>query len=274
MTPGKSDGSKMRIAVFGLGEAGSLVSADLAGTGVSTRGYDPADLVTPKGVTRTDSPGEAVVDADVVIALTQGSQAFVAIQQALEEIPSTALYADFSSSSPGTKKRLAEIAAARGLVFADIALLGTVPGNGIRTPALAAGSGADRFVNTFATLGMPVSRVSNQAGDAAMRKLLRSVMMKGLAGCVIEAMRAAEKAGCAQWLWDNLAHEITHADERLLSRLVRGSGTHAIRRLHEMEASLAMLKELGVDHVMTQATVENLRRIPEQGLPDIPVLPD
>lgn len=264
----------MNIAVFGLGEAGSLISADLVRAGATVSGYDPALVTTPPGVRRCVTPADAIVDADVVIALTQGSEALTAITQALAQIPATALYADFSSNSPVSKQELATIAAARHLPFVDIALLGTVPGKGLHTPALASGTGAVRFVEQFATLGMPVSVVSAQAGDAAMRKLLRSVMMKGLAGCVIEAMRAAEQAGCEDWLWNNLADEITRADARVLSRLVRGSGPHAVRRLHEMEAALAMLQELGVEPIMTRATVENLRRIPAQGLPQIPVLPD
>ncbi len=264
----------MKIAVFGLGEAGSLISADLAAAGAFVTGYDPAKVATPEAVSRVDTPTQAVPGADAVIAITQGSEAIGAIKQALAEVPANAYYADFSSNSPGAKMILAELAASRTLDFIDIALMGTVPGKGLGTPALASGSGVKRFVKSFSDLGMPVSEVSEVAGDAAMRKLLRSIMMKGLAGCVIEAMRAAEKAGCAEWLWGNLADEITKADERLLSRLVRGTGTHAARRLHEMEASLAMLKELGVDDVMTRGTVENLRRTPQQGLPHIPVLPD
>ncbi len=264
----------MKITVFGLGEAGSLISADLASAGAFVIGYDPAKVATPQGVNRVDTPIEAVSGTDAVIAITQGSEAIGAIKQALAEIPTNAFYADFSSNSPQTKMILADMATSRALDFIDIALMGTVPGKGLGTPALASGSGVKRFVKSFSNLGMPVSEVSEVAGDAAMRKLLRSIMMKGLAGCVIEAMRAAEKAGCADWLWGNLADEITKADERLLSRLVRGSGTHAVRRLHEMEAALAMLKELGVDDVITQGTVENLRRTPQQGLPRIPVLPD
>lgn len=264
----------MKIAVFGLGEAGSLISADLVAAGVTVSGYDPADVNTPIGVNRVAYPTETVLGADAVIALTQGAEAIGAIEQALQEIPSKALYADFSSNSPGIKQQLAAIAAQRGLDFSDIALLGTVPGKGLSTPALASGTGAGRFVALFTPLGMQVDKISDVAGEAAMRKLLRSVMMKGLAGCVIEAMRAAEKAGCQEWLWRNLADEITRADERLLSRLVRGSGTHAARRLHEMEASLVMLQEFGIDHAMTTGTVENLRRIPQIGLPKIPLLPD
>lgn len=136
------------------------------------------------------------------------------------------------------------------------------------------GNGASRFVEIFANMGMPVTQVSDVPGDAATRKLLRSIMMKGLAGTIIEAMRGAEKAGCAEWLWDNLADEIGKADERLLSRLVRGTSLHAARRLHEMEASAAFLEELGVEPIMTRATVKNLRRIADEGLPDIPVFPD
>ena len=264
----------MKIAVFGLGEAGSLIAADLAAHRLQVTGYDPADVATPKNVNRVQGPVAAVANADFVIALTAGADALTAINQALAQIPKTALYADFSTNTAAAKRQMAAIAAGHGMSFVDIALMGTVPGRGLRTPALAAGDGAARFVETFTGLGMPVSRVSDQAGDAATRKLLRSVMMKGLAGTVIEAMRGAEKAGCADWLWANLAEEITRADARLLSRLVRGTGQHAARRLHEMEAVALLLTDLGVDPVMTRATVENLRRVPVEGLPPIPVLPD
>ena len=264
----------MKIGVFGLGEAGSLIAADLAARDVDTTGYDPAEVRTPGLVTRVDHPAAAVAQADVVIALTAGADAISAINQALAQIPKSALYADFSTSTASAKKQMAAIAAGHGMAFVDIALMGTVPGRGLRTPALASGNGAARFVALFTELGMPVTNVSDQAGDAATRKLLRSVMMKGLAGTVIEAMRGAEKAGCADWLWANLADEISKADARLLSRLVRGTSQHAVRRLHEMEAVAALLSDLGVEPIMTRATVENLRRIPEEGLPTIPVLPD
>ena len=264
----------MKIGIFGLGEAGSLISADLAAAGVVTTGYDPADVATPDNVTRAVDPAAAVADADVVIGLTAGEDAMTAIKQALSQIPATALYADFSTNTAVAKKNMAAIAAGHGMHFVDIALMGTVPGKGLRTPALASGNGADRFVEIFSTLGMPVGKVSEVPGDAATRKLLRSVMMKGLAGTVIEAMRGAEKAGCSDWLWDNLADEITRADAKLLSRLVRGTEIHARRRLHEMEASAALLADLGIKPVMTSATVENLRRMPDEGLPHIPVLPD
>jgi len=86
-------------------------------------------------------------------------------------------------------------------------------------------------------------------------------MMKGLAAVVIEAMQAAETAGCADWLWRNLNDEITAADATTLARLVRGTQLHGARRLHEMQASSELLRSLGVEPLMTDATVENLHRI-------------
>ena len=98
--------------------------------------------------------------------------------------------------------------------------------------------------------------------------------MKGLAAVVIEAMTAAEAAGQRDWLWGNLVDEITAAGEPMLSRMVRGTGPHAVRRLHEMEASAALITGLGVDPIMTDATVASLHRVIRDGLPDVPAVPD
>jgi 3-hydroxyisobutyrate dehydrogenase-like beta-hydroxyacid dehydrogenase len=146
----------------------------------------------------------------------------------------------------------------------------TVPGNGLYTPALASGEAARQYADIFGALGVPVERVSDTPGDAAIRKLLRSVMVKGLAALVVEAMRAGERAGCSQWLWENLAGQIEKADAAFVARLVNGTGKHATRRLHEMQACAALLEELGVDPVMTGGTVESLRRVPAEGVPELP----
>lgn len=260
----------LKVAIFGLGEAGSLISSDLADAGVLVIGYDPADIETPVGVRRASDPMQAVVDADVIMSITASADAITAIHQALDSIKTGSLYADLSTSSATQKKNLAGIADSRGILFADIALMTIVPGNGMRTPALASGMGADRYVSIFSSLGVPVEAISNEAGDAATRKLLRSVMMKGLASLVIEAMQAGHAAGCEEWLWNNLAEQLVKSNETVLTRLVKGTGKHATRRLHEMEASKALLVELGVDPVMTSATIESLKAVLDKGVPNIP----
>ena len=258
------------VAVFGLGEAGSLIAADLVAAGVGVRAYDPAEVATPAGIERVASPLEAVNGAATVLALTGGADALQALRQALSDIAPGPLYADFSTNAAATKVELGRLAAAGKLDFVDVALMAVVPGKGLQTPTLASGPGARRWAQLLMPLGMPVQVVSAVPGDAATRKLLRSVMMKGLAAVVIEAMRAGEAAGCAEWLWGNLSAEISAADTELLGRLVAGTAPHAARRLHEMQCVRDLLHELGVRPVMTEATVESLKQVPGQGLPGIP----
>ena len=264
----------MNVAVFGLGEAGSRFAADLVCAGAVVRAFDPADVPTPPGVDRCAAPDEAVRAADLVLALTAAVDAPGALAQALGAIPPGALYADCATGSAGQKRALGSVAAAAGVAFVDVALMAVVPGNGMRTPALVSGPGATRYVTLLAPFGIDLQAVGDEPGLAATRKLLRSVVMKGLAALVIEAMRAGEAAGQADWLWGNIVDEITAAGAPLLSRLVRGTAPHAVRRLHEMEASAALLAELGVDPVMTRATVDALRTVNDRPLPAIPVLPD
>ncbi len=264
----------MTVALFGLGEAGSRFAADLVSEGHLVRGYDPAPVPTPTGLVRCDTPSAAVVDAQLVIALTAAADAPTALQQALQAIPVGAVYADLGTGSAGLKQELAAVAAAQGLLFVDVALMATVPGKGLRTPALASGPGVERYLELMSAFGIDLESVGPVAGDAATRKLLRSVFMKGLAAVVIEAMRAGEAAGQADWLWNNMVDEITSAGAPLLSRLVRGTAPHALRRLHEMQASAALLEELGVDPLMTRSTIESLQRVIAEGLPNIPVVAD
>jgi 3-hydroxyisobutyrate dehydrogenase-like beta-hydroxyacid dehydrogenase len=117
---------------------------------------------------------------------------------------------------------------------------------------------------------MPITRIEGNAGEAATRKLLRSVMMKGLAAVIIESMRAGKAANCSEWLWQNLVEQITQADQTLLRRLVTGTQPHASRRLHEMECAAELLQELKIEPTMTKATIDGLKMVITSGLPAIP----
>ncbi len=242
------------MTVLGLGEAGARIAADLVALGVEVRGYDPVAAAAPDGVVRFDDPAAAASECSVVVSLTTAATALAAAEAALPGLSEDALYADLNTASPELKHDIAARVSGTGTWFADVALLGPVPALGLGTPALASGSGARRFADTFEPLGMPVVVVSDEPGDAAARKLLRSVFMKGLAASVLESMSAAEAAGHAEWLESEIAAVI---GEPLLERLVDGSHRHAARRVEELAAARELLLELGVEPriTATSATV-------------------
>jgi 3-hydroxyisobutyrate dehydrogenase-like beta-hydroxyacid dehydrogenase len=233
------------VAVLGLGEAGTEIARDLVEAGADVRGYDPK-AVTVDGVQPRGSEAEAVADADVVLSVNSSHDAMTALESALPALRPGTLWADLNTASPGLKVALAERATSRQVPVVDVALMSPVPGRGLRTPMLVSGTEAARFLEIFAGLGADVAVQDGPVGTAISRKLLRSVFYKGLAAAVVEALRGAEAAGCADWLRGNIAAELAGFDARTVDRLVDGTHIHARRRADEMTAATEQLQELGV----------------------------
>ncbi|MGW1712810.1 DUF1932 domain-containing protein [Streptomyces sp. NPDC002156] len=250
----------LRIAVLGLGEAGGAVAGDLVAAGVHVRGYDPR-VTAPPGVVDTGSEAEAAAGCDLVLSVNSASDAEHALRAGLAGLPPSGLWADLNTASPALKRHLGEIAGANGVDFADVSLMATVPGRGLRTPMLVSGSGAGRYAEALRPLGANVDVLDGPAGLAAERKLLRSVFYKGLAAAVVEALDAARAAGCEDWLRTIIAEELTRADATTLDRLVEGSHLHAVRRTVEMQAAADMLDDLDVPPLIATASREVLRRL-------------
>jgi 3-hydroxyisobutyrate dehydrogenase-like beta-hydroxyacid dehydrogenase len=177
------------------------------------------------------------------------------------------IFADLNTAAPALKRAIAEVVRERGARFADVALLGVVAERGIGTPSLVSGTGAEDFAAAFRGFGMPVTIVGSEGGEAAARKLARSVFMKGIAAALDEALAAAERLGCEEWLRADIAATLAGADERLVDRLVEGSRAHAVRRVDEMAAAVAMLEELEVEPRIAAASEAWLRSLAGTGAP-------
>jgi 3-hydroxyisobutyrate dehydrogenase-like beta-hydroxyacid dehydrogenase len=192
--------SLRRVAVLGLGEAGGRIAADLAAAGVEVRGFDPDPARDVRSILRASDAASAASGCDLVLSVNSAKAALDAAEAALPGLQATGIYADANTTSPELKRELAALAAAAGVGFADVALLGPVPTRGLSAPVLVSRVAARAFAGLCAPLGMPVEVVSDEAGDAAALKLVRSVFLKGLAAAVVESMQAAEAMGRAAWL--------------------------------------------------------------------------
>ncbi len=253
-------GDRVRIAVLGLGEAGSEIARDLVAAGADVRGYDPVAHV-PDGVAPRESEADAAIDADVVLSVNSSHDAMTALVHALPGLRPGTIWADLNTASPGLKAELAEVAARRQVTVVDVALMSTVPGRGLRTPMLVSGEGAARYAQVLAGFGVTVTVQPGPAGAAITRKLLRSVFWKGMAAAVVEAVTAADAAGCADWLRDNIKAELAGFDDATLDELVECSHKHARRRADEMSAATVHLQELGVEPRIAAAARDQLTEL-------------
>jgi 3-hydroxyisobutyrate dehydrogenase-like beta-hydroxyacid dehydrogenase len=246
------------VAVLGLGEAGGRLAADLVARGVEVRGYDPDPSREAAVATRAPDPSSAAAGSDVVLSVNSAKAALDAAAACLPALSEASVYADLNTASPDLKRELAALVGGAGARFADVALLGPVPTRGLEAPVLVSGEGARAFADLFAPLGMPVTVISEEAGDAAAMKLVRSVFMKGLASAVVESMEAAGRAGHAGWLADQIVAMIGRP---FFERALDGSRKHAGRRVDEMEAARDLLVELGVEPRIASASAAQLAEL-------------
>ncbi|BCJ40845.1 6-phosphogluconate dehydrogenase [Actinoplanes ianthinogenes] len=234
----------MIFAVLGLGEAGSLIAADLAAAGATVRGFDPR-VAPPPGVIATGGDAEACAGADIVLSVNSATDAADALRASLPACGPDTIWADLNTATPGLKELL-RTQAAGAVEVVDVALMSPVPGNGLRTPMAMSGPAAGRLATALGALGADVVVLDGPVGAAATRKLLRSVFYKGMAAAVVEALTAARAAGLEEWLRGTIAAELIRADAATLDRLVDGSRKHALRRRAEMAAAAELLGDLGV----------------------------
>jgi 3-hydroxyisobutyrate dehydrogenase-like beta-hydroxyacid dehydrogenase len=232
------------IAVLGLGEAGSLIAADLVAAGALVQGYDPK-VPAPDGVRAAGSDAAAVTGASLVLSVNSAADATDALRDSLPALATGTIWADLNTATPGLKERLAALGGQTVRVV-DVALMSPVPGRGLRTPMTASGPAATELAALLGGFGATVEVLDGPVGAAATRKLLRSVFYKGMAAAVTEALEAARAAGLEEWLRGNIRDELVRSNAGTLDRLVDGSRKHAVRRREEMAAATELLDDLGV----------------------------
>lgn len=253
---------ELRIAVLGLGEAGSHFANDLAAMGVAVTGYDPKPVrkLHPSVVVK-ESNAEAARMADIIFSANLSSVSVEIAEELAGVLQPQQFFCEMNTSGPEKKKKIAEILAPSGVKMVDLAIMAPVPPKGIMTPLLASGEEAAAFLEKIKPLNLDISMVKNgQIGDAATRKLLRSIVYKGIAAVVCEAMEAGEAFGMESYIRAQISSLIGGNDD-LIDRFVEGSKTHALRRMHEMEAVIEMLETQHLDPIVTRATRDNLEKL-------------
>ncbi len=261
----------MILGFVGFGEVGFELGRGLKQEGVAEIiAFDPmtedpkyGPLVKTRaqeaGVTLLPSPIAVVQASDVVIAAVPGSRALQAALSVAPALTRGKIYADVSTSTATSKKKMAEAVESLGAVFVDGAMMGGLSMQHHKVPTLVSGSGSDEFIHLLTPYGMLLTKVSNNAGDAIAIKLVRSIAMKGLASLATETLEAAVKLGVESYVLQSIADTLGAAPfKETLDWLVTASAVHAERQVHEMKDVMIMMKEIGVEPAMTQGTTRRL----------------
>ena len=264
----------MNIGFVGYGEAAFNISLGLAGEGVTgIRAHDAMmnhevmgrqvhNRAEKAGVTLVSSAKEVVEWADIVIAVVPPACAMDVCQEIKPFLRAGQLYADVSASTPASKEAMWEAVQDTGVLFVDVAMLGSLPKDKHKVPITASGIGAAKFQEVMTPLGMNITLAGDKPGSASAIKLVRSIFMKGIASLMIEMLQAADAYGVA----DEVVASVSKSMDGIpftshLDRLVTGTALHCVRRASELNGSIAMLEEAKLSPEMTVATQHRLEAL-------------
>ena len=251
----------MHIAILGLGEAGSIFANDLSAMGITVSGWDPLPKRSlHENVHFAESNADAAKDADIIFSVNLSSASEAIAKEVLPVMNANKIYAEMNTSSPQKKIAVYNILKSSGVQYVDLAIMAPVPPKGIKTPFVASGPGAKKMQEIMESLKLDFSFLSENVGDASTRKLLRSIVYKGVAAVICEAMEAGTAFGLDEYIREQIS-SVIGGNDALIDRFVEGSYSHAERRIHEMEAVVQMLKEKDLQPLMSTASRDNLKKI-------------
>lgn len=270
----------MRIGFLGFGEAASSMAAGFREAGLNDmRAYDvllsnsdKKDAVIAKmngsGVVPAYDPENAVEGADVIIAAVPAQFAVQTAESARGAFKSNAIYLDVTTAGPAEKKEIAKIAEENGAKGVDGAMLGPLLKYRQKVPMLLSGKGSEEVKKLLEPYQTDMTVISDNPGDATSIKFIRSIVAKGLACLLFESLQAAQHFGVEDIVVDSFKESYGDSFEKVIDGYISGTCIHALRREHEMENVVDMLKSAELPYQMSEATREKLAAIAELKIAD------
>jgi 3-hydroxyisobutyrate dehydrogenase-like beta-hydroxyacid dehydrogenase len=268
--------AKPTICFIGFGEAGQAIASGLREAGAESMAA--WDILFPVregeklrqageaiGVRCAGSAAEAVRGVDVVVSAVTAASSVEAAHSVKPHLARNPFFLDINSVSPGRKQETARLLgdAAR---YVDVAVLAPIHPARHQTPMLLAGPHTQEIAPVLGALGMRANVAGAEIGAAAAIKMVRSVMIKGIEALTLECFLAASRAGVVEEVAASMKNNYPGLDwAKIVPYNLERMAAHGERRAAEMEDSADTLRELGVEPLMTMATVRRQREMGQIG---------
>ena len=192
------------VAFIGLGAMGSRMAMNLDAAGYKLRVYNrDRAKTTPfaeKGIEVAESPAAAVRGAEFVCSMVADDIATRAVMLGESGVVGAAaagtIIMDSSTNTPAMAREVAKAAAARGCVYLDAPVSGSIAqAQGKELVIMVGGDAAafDKARPVLAAMGRMVRRIGD-SGAGATLKLINNMLSASLTAAIAEAAQAAEAA--------------------------------------------------------------------------------
>jgi 3-hydroxyisobutyrate dehydrogenase-like beta-hydroxyacid dehydrogenase len=268
--------AKPAICFIGFGEAGQAIAAGLRDAGIDRMsawdilfarrdGEMLRHAAEASGVRCGSSAADATRDADMIVSAVTAASSVDAARSVKAHGAGVPYFLDINSVSPGRKQETAKILEG-GARYVDVAVLAPIHPARHQTPMLLAGPHAQDVAPSLAALGMRFTIAGTEIGAAAAIKMVRSVMIKGIEALTLECFLAAARAGVVDEVASSIKNNYPGLDwTKIVPYNLERMANHGERRAAEMEEVADTLRELGVEPLMTTATVKRQREMGQIG---------
>lgn len=269
--------NQLSLGFVGFGEAGFELARGLHSAGTSPiyacdKTPDPARSLWLKsrareaGAIYLESIGEVVNEAEIILSVVPPEASLAAAQEAALQLRPGKMYLDLTSSFPEDMKALSALIEPTGARFVDGAMMGALPVFGHKVLIYVSGPHAGEAAQLLNGRGMNLKEVGHEPGRASAVKLILSISTKGLEALLVEMLLAARHYEVEAPVLSAFGQFFAKGPEAAVDRLVGSDAVHSARRVTEMESSARLLKNLGIDPIMAEATVRRLKWSASLGL--------
>ena len=196
------------VAFIGLGAMGSRMAMNLHAAGHKLRVYNRDRAKTKpfadKGIEVCDSPAAAARGAEFVCSIVSDDVATREVMLGANGVVNAAapgsIILDSSTNTPAMAREVAKAAAARGVVYLDAPVSGSLAqAQGKELVILVGGDQAafDKAQGVLGAMGRMVRRIGG-SGAGATLKLINNMLSATLTAAIAEGAQAAEAAGLDQ----------------------------------------------------------------------------
>jgi 3-hydroxyisobutyrate dehydrogenase-like beta-hydroxyacid dehydrogenase len=249
----------MRVGFIGTGNIGNPMARNVVRAGHDVAVNDLRESACANllelGATWAATPAEAAAQAEVVFTSLPGPVEVERVLTGVDGIlagaqPGT-VYFDLSTNSPATARRLAGVAAARGVTYLDAPVSGGVSGAEKATLCVMVGgdqSAFERYKPVLEAIGTNVFHLGD-VGAGCTAKLVNNLIALGVGHLINEALVAGVKAGIdAQTLYDVMAVSSASRFVPGVPRLLERRFDHATFTLALAAKDVGLAVALGREH--------------------------
>lgn len=194
-----------------------------------------------------------VAEADIVLSVAAPLLALKTARESADVLAAGAVYVDASGGTPATARALSGVFS-QGL-FAD-----AVFATGEPLSLAVSGSGASRAAELLEPFAR-VEVISEVAGQASARAVLRSMLDNAMATVLVDTLWAAESVGQAKWMHDEILREFDTNTAAAAQALLADTSVNFKRRQMDMQDVVELLSESGYESTMLAPIQFNHGRI-------------